>query len=280
MLVDVHVHVGAVESFAPALKGWIWAGIKELLSYMDEVDVDWVVLLSAPPRGNDPFSRLVSNEKLLKIAGRAGDRFVPFCVVDPRGFDAINRFKRLVRRGCRGLGELKVSLRADDPRMLRLLKVAQEMDLPVLFHMEEEKYFYDISSLVKVLSTFPKVRFIAHGPGWWKHISGERTDEVYPKGKVRKEGMVQKILRSHKNIFADISATSGLNALARDREYAKKFLREFSDRVMFGTDFPCLASDCTQYGPNRHHLNFLESLGLPSSILENILYRNAERVLA
>ena len=34
----------------------------------------------------------------------------------------------------------------------------------------------------------------------------------------------------------DLSAGSGYNALARDKEYAATFLNEFQDRLLFGTD--------------------------------------------
>ena len=36
--------------------------------------------------------------------------------------------------------------------------------------------------------------------------------------------------------LCDVSAGSGWNALARDEEYAVKFINEFQDRLMFGTD--------------------------------------------
>ena len=45
-----------------------------------------------------------------------------------------------------------------------------------------------------------------------------------------------KLFRRHENLYGDLSAGSGYNALARDHDYAIQFLNEFQDRLMFGTD--------------------------------------------
>ena len=43
-------------------------------------------------------------------------------------------------------------------------------------------------------------------------------------------------MRKYPNLYGDLSAGSGCNALSRDEEHAIKFLNEFQDRLMFGTD--------------------------------------------
>ncbi|MFA6665708.1 MAG: amidohydrolase family protein, partial [Armatimonadota bacterium] len=50
------------------------------------------------------------------------------------------------------------------------------------------------------------------------------------------EGVVPHLMRRYPNLYGDLSAGSGHNALARDPEYAVKFLNEFQDRLLFGTD--------------------------------------------
>jgi len=245
---------------------------------MDEVGVDYSVIHSTPC-WVDPYSRVASNEEVLRLSEESDGRLIPFCCVDPRNSRAVERFLELMDMGFVGLGEFKVPLRVDDPRVIRLLEIADDLGVPLLFHMEDDMYFYDIYALDNILGRFRRIRFIAHGPGWWKHISGIVDDEPYPSGSIVKEGMVQRILRRYDNIFADISAISGLNALSRDPIYARRFLVEFSDRILFGTDFPCLNNDGGQLGTDRAHLDFLRSLNLPQSVLENILYLNAKRLL-
>jgi predicted TIM-barrel fold metal-dependent hydrolase len=43
-------------------------------------------------------------------------------------------------------------------------------------------------------------------------------------------------MRKYKNLYGDLSAGSGYNALKRDINYAVDFLNEFQDRLLFGTD--------------------------------------------
>ncbi|RLF01304.1 MAG: hypothetical protein DRJ59_06325 [Thermoprotei archaeon] len=279
MIIDIHVHLGSIRSFYSLIRGWVTVYIEDLLGYMDEVGVQKAVVLSVP-RKDDPDSRVVSNEELLRTVQEYEDRLIPFCVLDPRENNLGDRLSRLVKLGCRGIGEFKVRLPADDDSVVKFLKMVSDYGLPVLFHMEEGEYFYDVFRLRKVLEKFPDMAFIGHGPGWWRHISKQPpSKESYPKGPITEEGMIQKLLREYENIYADISAYSGLNALARDPEYSKKFLSEFQDRVLFGTDFPCLSITGSQFGVNREHLNFLHKLGISSEILERILHLNAEKIL-
>ena len=43
-------------------------------------------------------------------------------------------------------------------------------------------------------------------------------------------------MRKYPNLYGDLSAGSGCNALKRDEEYGIKFMNEFQDRLMFGID--------------------------------------------
>jgi predicted TIM-barrel fold metal-dependent hydrolase len=65
-----------------------------------------------------------------------------------------------------------------------------------------------------------------------------------------------------------MSAGSGCNALSRDPEFAKKFLVEFQDRVLYARD----------YFDNRHQ-EFLNSLGLQNEVLEKIYSKNALKLV-
>ena len=45
-----------------------------------------------------------------------------------------------------------------------------------------------------------------------------------------------RLLRAFPNLMCDISAGSGHNALTRDPDYTYRFLREFHERIVYGTD--------------------------------------------
>jgi len=279
--VDFHTHIGEVKSFSPRLKGWVRVGVEDLLSYMGEQGVELAVVLSLPP-DSDPHAKVVSNQKLLETVEPHAGRLAPFCCPNPLNARAASLFKRMVGEGCRGLGELKVQLRIDDPRVVKLLKAAESLGVPALVHIEEGplfNYCYGVDKLEDVLKLAPDLKLVVHGPGWWRHVSAEPGTEAYPKGPVKGEGLVHRLLRRYDNLYADISASSGLNALARDPEHARRFLEEFQDRVVFGTDFPCLSEE-GQFGTDGAHLRLIGSLQLPERAARKILRENAEKLLA
>ena len=51
--------------------------------------------------------------------------------------------------------------------------------------------------------------------------------------------MTDKLLADYPNIYGDLSANSGRNALARDPEFTAAFLARHRSKLMFGSDCPC-----------------------------------------
>ena len=94
------------------------------------------------------------------------------------------------------------------------------------------------------------------------------TREVYPAGKVLPGGRVPEILRQYPNLYADLSAGSALNALARDRAFSAAFLVEFQDKLLFGRDYF-----------DTRLMDFLLELDLPAAVFEKIAWRNAQGLL-
>ena len=76
------------------------------------------------------------------------------------------------------------------------------------------------------------------------------------------------MLRQHPNLYADLSAGSGLNALQRDPAFAVDFVLEFQDRLLY-------ARDCF----HNEHQEFLNGLGLSQDILVEIYAQNALRLV-
>ena len=131
-------------------------------------------------------------------------------------------------------------------------------------------YMLDFASLAAVLTKYPLIRFVGHGPYFWRNICKEEYNDssAYPKGKIPEEGLLSKLLREHHNLFADISGGSGYNAIRRDQVFSKKFIDEFSDRVIFGSD-----------NSGFDYEGFLKSLGLNSETMRRIFGENAERAI-
>ncbi|MCD6593509.1 amidohydrolase family protein [Candidatus Bathyarchaeota archaeon] len=279
-IIDFHTHIGGGFTI-PNIKGVYEVRAEHLIEYMDEVGVEKAVLLSVGEywRNYEKLTGL-TNELTLEAASKYPDRIIPFMAVDP-GPDAEKKIRELYSKGFKGFGEYKVDLKFDDPRSIEIFKVCGELGLPVLTHNDPHLHFSDdIDAIERTLGICSDTIFIFHGPSWWREISGKVDYSVgYPSGKVVPGGKVCRILKEYSNAYADISAGSGYNALNRDREFAKTFLEENADKILLGTDFPCLDGRGGQYGPNKLHLKLLQSLELDKKVYRKIVYENALKIL-
>lgn len=157
-------------------------------------------------------------------------------------------FEKYKAWGAKGVGELTTNLYFDDPLYINLFAHCERYELPILFHISPEPHKYygvaddpGLPRLEKMLQKFPKLIFIGHSQPFWSEISADISSDSeirnsYPEGKVI-PGRVVELLRTYPNLYADLSAGSGFNALNRDREFAYSFLEEFQDKLMFGTDY-------------------------------------------
>jgi predicted TIM-barrel fold metal-dependent hydrolase len=144
------------------------------------------------------------------------------------------------RRGAIGIGEMKFHVPVDCPEMDRVYKLAEKLRVPVLLHFEYQHYNLGLENLENVLKRYPKVNFFGHAQTWWGHISADlNPTDMYPKGPVKPGGLVDKLLSDYPNIYGDLSAGSGLNAITRDPEFSRGFLERHSQKLIWGSDCPC-----------------------------------------
>ncbi len=52
-------------------------------------------------------------------------------------------------------------------------------------------------------------------------------------------GVTDKLLSDYPNLYGDLSANSGNNALSRDAEFTRDFLKRHQDKLIFGSDCSC-----------------------------------------
>ena len=91
-----------------------------------------------------------------------------------------------------------------------------------------------------MLKAYPKATFIGHGNAFWANISADVPAGIaYPTGKIQPGGLTDRMLADYPNLYADLSANSGRNALARDPDFAPAFLIRHKDKLLFGSDCPC-----------------------------------------
>jgi len=249
MFIDIHCHVRRVPGFPRDGKP-AYATPEQLIARYDALGIERGVLL--PGVSPEASYQPQSNEEVLAIAAEYAGRFIPFCNVDPRALmnsaDApLGNILRFYRdRGAKGLGEVTANLPILDPMVQNLFGHLQDVGLPVTFHMAAQigglYGLYDdpgLPQLERSLMFFPDLEFLGHSQTFWAEIA--RLDKPadrygYPDYPVAHEGVVPRLMRQYPNLYGDLSAHSGYNALARDADHAGRFLNEFQDRLLFGTD--------------------------------------------
>jgi predicted TIM-barrel fold metal-dependent hydrolase len=161
--------------------------------------------------------------------------------------DAEELLSKAVKSGAIGFGELKSHVAAAGPELRRVYVLAAELGVPVLVHFQEVPHtpaegtfatgFKDFEA---VLKAYPKTRFIGHADAFWANVSADYANEsAYPTGKIRRGGITDKLLGDYPNLFADLSANSGNNALSRDTEFTADFLKRHESKLVFGSDCAC-----------------------------------------
>lgn len=283
--IDVHHHLGS---------GFIadsdHFSFEPMIKWMDDHSVTQTIMLS-PILYPDNFfpgreDAVIQNDALLDKFEETDGRIVPFCVVHPEAFtehkEIVKVLKRFKQKGVKGLGELKPkdpagnprNMSVDDPAMQRIYAACAEVDFPVLIHIDNE-HAVDVPGLPgleKMLKQFSDVNFIGHANGWWNSITGDVKEfKGYPKGKITPGGAAVRLLEEYPNMYGDLSANSGLNAVTRDPEFGLKFLVDFSDKLLFGTDTPGAKG-------GDAHFSFYNEADLPQEVKQKICSENTRRL--
>ena len=262
MFIDIHAH--AYRNHPPLLVQFCTA--EQVIERYDEVGIERGALL---PIVSPEIYLPQANEDILEMVERHPDRLIPFCNIDPRALtnsvDApLGDLLRYYRdQGCKGVGEVMLNVPVMDPRVQNLFKHTQDVGLPLIFDGSDQVGgdfgLYDDPGLPQLehsLQRFPNLTLLGHGPVFWTEIGRLETpaDRNFvfqpgggqvgrlPSGPIIEEGVVPKLLRRYPNLYGDLSDATAHNALARDPEYGPKFLAEFQDRLLFGTDicFPTM----------------------------------------
>lgn len=248
----------------------------EYVAYYNEV-TSAKLLGRARNSGPIPFDRCIS------YAERAPEKFVLGYAPDPRLPDACALLKAANSiYGAKICGEVKCRMMYDSPDALRLFRLAGALGMPVILHMQYdhqetcdkpwgEWYGGTIDTLERVLQACPETIFLGHAPGFWLHIS---DDEIYKNSdsagaaEVVDGGRVPELLRKYSNLYCDISAGSGHEALSRDLNYTRNFILEFQERILYARD-----------NFHNQHQEIIQTLELPADVQEKIYHMNAEKLI-
>lgn len=274
---DIHTHLGQEWGNREPL------GADGLLRWMDSVDIAQAAVL--PLISPESWDHPLSTDYVLKQTAAHRDRLIPFCSIDPRTINLGNyKIKRdLLKKyqdaGAKGFGEHKPGVAIDDSRNMELFKACAEVGFPMLFHLDNSRNTDKpgLPGLENVLRQIPDGNFIGHAQGWWASISGDTKQDTlqkYPDTEVFPGGAIDRLMDLYPNIYGDLSAGSGANAISRDIQFGADFVKRRADRLLFGTDYLAPGQEVPQfelYGKTLDHL--------PKKVKKQVFGENARRLL-
>ena len=297
--------------------------LENFKKYLDKHRIERCWLLTWDELAPKPPYTNFSIEDVYNTYIKYPTRVTPMYAPDPTRENASLLLEQWYQKGIKGCAELKTTLNWRSKKIGNLLSKAQELAIPILFHMEESFDYYaslasdkkfsvqilrlfkstkllylnkiffkllisccdyakkwindrtfhfpgyllDFRTLESVLKKYQSINFIGHGPMFWRNISSDELLKFGKKMPVKMEGLMVKMLRKHSNLYGDISAASGYYALDRDHVFAKKFLSELSEKILYGSD-----------NAGMNHLKLLQSFSLSKKNLNNILWENCCRL--
>ena len=307
-VIDIHNHLRNLEN------------TEKYLEEMDKAGVWKCVSLDASSQNDFYMEHLRISQRVSK------ERFLLFFrpdfskIEEPDfGNREAKKLEEAVKMGVKGLKIAKSLglghkdkngnlIKVDDPRIDPIWAKCAELGIPVMIHVSDPKAFF--TPLDRYNERYDEL--IAH-PSWsfygdqWpskEEILAQRN-RVFARhpntifigahvGTLPEElHRVAMWLDTYPNLYVDIDAR--ISELGRQPYTARRFLIEYQDRVLFGTDTPCdaeayrvyyrfLETDDEYFDPTGgHHLQgrwMIYGVHLPDDVLEKIYNKNALKILA
>ena len=266
-VIDIHQHTNYAGRTDP-----------ELVAHQRKMGVTKTILLPAGYKAT-PDLNVGDTAICVHLEKMHPTEFVHFGNEIPTIPEARKTIAKYLDSGALGIGEQKFEVECDSPYIETVASLARDYRVPVLMHFQHERYNRGIVRFHKMLEKFPAVNFIGHAQTWWANIDRD-CDQVtmYPKTKVARGGITDRLLSDYPNMFGDMSAGSGLNSMLRDEDEARGFLDRHQDKLLFGSD----CNDTFGAGDKclgAQILAAIRRLAPDPKVQAKIFHRNAERVI-
>ncbi len=270
-MIDFHAHMGNLVREGYPEKPPLTA--HQLLDWMDRCGIDKAVLLPLEsPEGSWGY---FLNEEAVAARNLYPERLIAFLCVDPR-YPVLEKHIDffVVNHGCKGFGEHVNGLAFDDPRNKRIYAKCNEHKLPLVFEINIDLCYDepDLPKLEACLKEFPDITWVGHGPAFWSAISADDPRQGYPKGPIKPGGAVDRLLADYDNLYADLSAGSGYNAMTRDPEFTLDFVERHRTKLLWGSDIVSVHEQHPQVA-------WIKTLPVCQEIRDALASGNARRVL-
>ena len=251
---------------------------EELLSHQRKMGITKTVLLPAGSQ-HGLEADAWGNDSCLALVRKYPKEYYFFANELPDIDETRPVIEKYLKLGAIGIGEQKYFVDSDSRHVELIASLAQAYNVPVLLHFQHGKYNMNFARFHKILEKFPSVNFIGHAQTWWGNIDRNLDQAVlYPKTKVTLGGLSDRWLSDYPNMYGDLSAGSGLNALMRDEDHAREFLKRHQNKLLYGSD----CNDNVGAGEKcsgSQQLATIRRLVNDPKVLNKIFYQNASRVL-
>ena len=275
-IIDIHQHLGYSGRPDPTL-----------LAHQRALGVTTTILLPAGRPvtrtsthdgvSNGLQAQCLGNEACYRFARAHQQEYMFGANEVPDLADSTQEIERYLKRGAAVIAEQKFGVDCDSPEMQRIYQLAAAHQVPVLMHWQFTMYNYGFERFHRMLDKYQNVRFIGHAQTWWANIDKGHGDQtvLYPKGPVTPGGLTDRYLSEHANMYGDLSAGSGLNALTRDEGFTRDFLTRHQNKLLYGSD----CSDLDGAGPKcqgAQTIATIRRLAANKEVERKLLYGNAK----
>lgn len=257
---------------------------KDMLPHLKKLGISRGIVLSM----GEEQARFCNNEDVRQAVLRYPEVYSWMCNLDVRDMETVEtRLAACQKQGAVGIGEFAVNEWIGSPFIEAVFTAAERLNMPILFHMSPEEGFnYGIADkpglplLEAALNRHPNLIFVGHSQPFWHEISGDvKSDTIsrnsWGSGPVAPGGRLGHLMERYPNLYGDLSANSGGNAIMRDESFGLAFLARFQNQLMFGTDM----GNTETVFPLGGWLDLkLEKGALSEDVYEKICVKNAERV--
>ncbi len=278
--IDLHLHLG-IQTIKTD-KFYV-SGPEEMREHLHSLGIKKAVLMSSGETG--PFGSNSDNKKICELYP---DTYAWMANLDYKDQDSIyDRLSEYKKDGAIGIGELMINQKIDSSFLQKVFECAEKLDMPITFHMSPSVgVSYGIVDeprlplLEKTLKKFPNLKLLGHSQSFWIEISGDAPNDndgrnSWGQGLVIPGGRLPYLFEKYPNLYGDLSANSGGNAIMRDEEFGLNFLEKFQDRLFFATDMVNIEMEF----PLGKWLDEKYQRGLLSKdAYEKICYKNANRI--
>jgi predicted TIM-barrel fold metal-dependent hydrolase len=270
-MIDFHVHIGRM--YREGYPDRPPVTPQQLIDDMNREGIEISVLLPLEsPEGGWGYWL---TEDAVAARDMYPGRLIAFCCVDPRYPNAAQFIDVCVNRhGCKGFGEHVCSGPFDSEENKVIYARCDEHGLPLDFEINTTLCHDEVGlpRLEACLKEFPNVIWCGHGPAFWTAISADDPRGGYPEEPIKPGGVLDRLLAEHDNLYADISAGSGYNAMTRDPEFVAGFIERHWRKLLFGTDY-------MWHGHELPIIEWMRDLDVSDEVREAIARGNARRVL-